>query len=204
MELNDCDEGGFGSDAELLMTDAFSNRIDSTLSITKYLESVGTMSHNCKIRDFYYLNDTVGVISKIKGISNNITHQVRLIKDADWRGYLYFLYPDAFLQQTMVNAKIVKQLIKAGDDVNKARRIMHYAGFVSTGDREKYRTFLLEQGFRIEEEIYDLESLAPYQFNFSRRDKPATDWISDVTLKLAKKADELNGAYDGWQVEIKE
>ena len=201
INVDDCSTAGFVEDQESKLIERFSTQVDSLLSISNYLESVGTMTHDCTIRDFYYINDTIGVSQALKKIDFINTYQVRLIRDSEWRGYLHFLYPDAYLQQTMVNAKTVKELILAGDDVNKKRRILHFAGFVSSVDREKFRIFILEQGFRIDEETYDLKSLAPYQFSFSRKDKPAVDWISEITLKLADKASSLNGAYDGWQVE---
>lgn len=201
-DITDCPTARDGIGHILEDIDILSNQLDSAISLITYIESVGTMTHDCKVRDFYYINDTTKVRQSVSKVATTLQSTLRMVPDEKWRGYLQFLYPDAYLQQTMINAKIVKELIRLGEDVQQIRRLMHYAGFTTPGEREKYRTFILEQGFRIEDEIHDHESLAPYQFIFSRRDKTAIDWISDITLKLSDRAAELNGAYDGWEIEV--
>lgn len=199
--IQSCSNGKMNDVTDLDRIEKRGEQVDSIVSLVTYLQNVGTMTHNCVVRNYYYINDSTGVTKALDNISLS-TSAFRILSDPLWKGYLDFLYPDAYLMQTMVNAKTIKQLISAGDDPSKSRWINHFAGFTSEPDRNRYRIFLIEQGFRIEEESYDLEALYPYEMTFSRKDQVAVSWISDITLRLNRKASELNGVYNGWETEV--
>ncbi|MEL6123900.1 MAG: DUF695 domain-containing protein [Bacteroidota bacterium] len=200
--LDSCDVSGYGLQEDIDNVEHYAAQVDSVLSTLSYADLVGSFHHECSMREFFYIGDSSRVLKTIDRLDIPTILSCKIIHDPEWKGYLNFLYPDAYLQQTMVNAKTVKMLAASGDDVTKPRRITHYAGFTAEADRQRYRLFLIEQGFKIRSQDYDLTRMLPYAIVFSRRDQAATDWISPITLRLSDQAIEWNGAYEGWESEI--
>ena len=65
---------------------------------------------------------------------------------------------------------------------------------------ENFIKILLKiQGFKIESESKTKDKNYPYQLQISRIDFVDMESINNITIKLRKKANELNGEYDGWE-----
>lgn len=200
--VDTCNSFGYGDPSSLNQIDAQNEVVDSVLSLYTYIESVGTLSHDCRVSEYYYLNDTSGVRSLLDIVLVNSGSAISLIKDEEWIGYLDFLYPDAFLIQTMVNRKVIDQFVEAGDDTSLDREIKHFAGFSSEDSRKRYKSIVLSQGFTSIEEGYDNNEILPYRLLFRRQDDLQLLNISALTLKLTQEANKNYGSYDGWEAEI--
>ena len=202
IEVVHCDSLGFASEEEEGMIRNTFGAIDSILSLYTYSESVGTLTHNCLVREYFYLQDTIGLNRKLKEQSQDQNWNYKLLRDESWKGYLEFLYPDAFLIQTMVNSKAIAKMKMTGSDPSVKRLITHSAGFSAEDDRNSFSKVLKERGFKILDRNYNNEDLQPYQITFSRTDQLEITWISEITMHLAENADKYNGQYGGWEIEL--
>ena len=203
-EVDSCNYNGFGTKESDYDITIQNKSIDSLLSLYTYIESVGTFSHDCKVREYYYLKDTLGISERLRIHSLDWKYEYEVIEDKEWLGYLDFLYPDDFLIQTMINSRVVHQLTEQGKDLSKKRKITHYSGFSSEKNRKEFRSFIEGLGFYIKEAVYDTKEVLPYYLTFRRRDSLEILHISEITLGLAQKAQEYYGSYDGWEIEISE
>ncbi|MFT4565280.1 MAG: hypothetical protein ACI9FN_000232 [Saprospiraceae bacterium] len=201
-EVDSCNSNGFGSIQSSNQITKQNQSLDSLLSLYTYLESVGTFSHDCKIREYYYLRDTLGIAQRLRIHSFDRDYSYEVIEDKEWLGYLDFLYPDDFLIQTMINGRVIAQLVQQGDDVTKRRKVTHFAGFSSERNRKDFRSYIEGQGFFVSKEHYDTKEILPYYITFNRRDPLEISGISEITLHLALEAQEYYGSYDGWETEI--
>ncbi len=203
-EVDSCITNGFGTTKSRDRIVKQNQTIDSLLSLYTYLESVGTFSHDCKMIEYYYLRDTLDLHQRMRmhSIDNNYSFEV--IEDKEWLGYLDFLYPDDFLIQTMINGRVVAQLVEQGDNVTKRRKVTHFAGFSSEKNRKDFRSYIEGEGFFVKKEHYDTKEVLPYYLTFYRRDPLGILAISEITLSLSQEAQEYYGSYDGWESDIKE
>lgn len=201
--MKGCRADGFADDLEAVRLEDISSDIESRLSKKEKIEFVGTLSSDCKYRAYYYLSDsTTAATSMEEVLLEGKLESYSIIRDEDWKGYLEFLYPSPFLYETMSNERVLRELTQEGIILGQNKRLSHYAGFLTAKERNNFRVFVLEQNFRIEEESRDIELEYPYQLKFSRSDKLVLDDISKITLLLSEKAKDLNGSYDGWEIEL--
>lgn len=177
--------------------------LENAIGEQTYLEYAGRFLYQCQVKDYIYINDTTSIPNLLKG-SSKYTFNYRLKFDPEWHVYSDFIYPDPFLYQTMSNRSIIEIMREEGYDLSVKYPLKHYASFNIESDRWKYRTFLLEQNFKIVELDFREGNSLPYEIHFSRNDKLVLDNLSNITLRLNQRAEFLNGKYEGWEVEIKE
>jgi len=156
------------------------------------------------VREYFYVRDTLGIDRRLRIHSLDRSYSYEIIEDKEWLGYLEFLYPDDFLIQTMINGRVVSQLEQEGDDVTKKRKVTHFAGFSSESNRKEFRSFIEGKGFFVSEQYYDKKEVLPYYLIFYRRDPVEILLISEITLLLAREAQDYYGSYDGWETEVPE
>ncbi len=197
--IYNCDEQGYPAPAEMQRVETQFEDIHNELTALTYTEYAGRFIYQCVIKDYLYMNDTTGV-KNLLDERTGINSEYKIKRDPDWKIYMDFMYPDDYLVQTMVNGKIIKILEKEGFDLSSRIALKHFAGFPSEHARNKYRTFLLEQNFKIIDRS-ETQDEFPFQISFSRKDRLYIDQLSNITLRLHKKAEFLEGKYEGWEVE---
>lgn len=196
-----CDEQGYPTQRELIKSDESAIIIDSLLSKKTYVKNVGRLTYQCDIKDYYYLQDTLSVKKTLQPyLSANSKYKI--IDDPEWKVYEDFIYPDDYLIQTMDNSKIIKVLRREGIDLESKTMLTHYASFASDVDRNKFRRFLIEQNFKVEEQQHDESNPLPYLITFSRNDNLQLEQLSNITLRIFQRSKSLNGVYDGWEIEL--
>lgn len=199
--VRECNEDGYPTLEESNWSEIIAARIDSIISIKNYVENVGRHTYQCKIKEYYYLQDTVELT---KYLSENLSFSTsfKIVEDEKWKVYKDFIYPDEYLIQTMDNRKIIGILQKEGYDLEKKSSLTHFASFASEEDRNKFRRFLIEQNFKILEMQTDDSAPLAYLVSFSRSDKLHLGQLSNITLRVHQRAISLNGTYDGWEIEL--
>ena len=66
--------------------------------------------------------------------------------DKDWDGYFDFLYPSPQQFQSIQNRRVIDQLEKGGDKLNKPREVDHWIFFKSDNDRTNFLTKIKTDG----------------------------------------------------------
>ena len=204
--FSNCNKDGFPEKEEFNKLYEVSDEVEATISKLTKMELAGTFTYQCERLNYYYINDTTQIRSKLtalyKNKFSNYKHYINVKPDKNWEAYLNFLYPNEEIQESMSNQKVIEQLQKGGDDLTKSRQIDHWLYFSNEKNRNLFEKLITQNGFKIEtkEKIDDQEK--PFKLHISRNDKVDSESISKITLELRKKAKELEGDYDGWETYI--
>jgi len=197
----ECDPQGYpGSDFVQASEDRIS-KIDSVLSNKQYVENAGRLIYQCRVIDYFYVQDSVEVANWLQSHEQDyIDFQFK--SDPEWKVYMDFIYPDDYLVQTMINGRILKTLENEGFLIHNKKLLSHYASFSTIADLLDYRRFLIGLNYKIEKIEESDEEGVPSMITFSRKDRLAIDKLSNTTLRLHQRALSLSGSYDGWEIVI--
>lgn len=167
---------------------------------------VGRKTSDNNLELYFYLTDTIifdkqvfETMSQFSAYKYDHGHR----QDENWGSYFDFLYPVPQQMQSIMNRRVVHNLEKNGDPLDKERRVEHWIYFKTEQDREKYAKQVKKDNFKIEEMSYEKDGGEfPYKLRISRVDNVDYGSIDDLTIPLWKLATELNGEYDGWETSI--
>ncbi len=203
---SNCKQDGFPEKEEFNKLYKVSDEVEATISKLTKMELAGTFTYQCERLNYYYINDTTQIRSKLttlyKSKFGNYKYYINIKPDKSWDAYLNFLYPNEEIQESMSNQKVIEQLQDGGDDLTKSRQVDHWLYFSNEKNRDLFEKQIAQNGFKIElkEKIDDPDK--PFKLHISRDDKVDPESISKITLELRKKAKELEGDYDGWETYI--
>ena len=124
-------------------------------------------------------------------------YYINIRQDKEWEAYTKFLYPTEQIQEYMSNQKVLNQLQKAGDNLSKKRQVDHWIYFATKESRKLFINYSENIGFKIEKQAKTKDPNLPYKLQISRIDLVDIESISQLTMKLRRKAKELGGDYDG-------
>jgi uncharacterized protein (TIGR01619 family) len=202
----ECDEHGFPSDDELDKLYKISDGVNETVWTATQKEMVGTFMMGCERLDYIYIRDTLQVRKKLIELYTSTyptyEYYINIRRDDKWEAYVDFLYPNEETQEYMSNEKVLMKLSEAGDKLTTPRVVDHWLYFKSEKKMEKFIQFATDEKFKIEEKKHVKELDLPYQLHISRVDKIEMEYIQPITMLLRKKAQELEGKYDGWETVV--
>jgi len=203
VKLKKCSPDGLFTDAESDVLYSISDKIKTRIDSLEKNMSVGTFTYQCERTDYYYIGDTTHARAVLSAAFRrylpDYEYIIEIRPDSAWNSYLLFLYPNEETMEYIENSKVVMNLSKAGDDLSKPRQTDHWLYFGTEADREAFVKYALEEKFKVEGKEYREKADLHYQLHLSRTDMVDVGSISAITLKLRRKAKELNGKYDGWE-----
>jgi hypothetical protein len=203
VKLLNCSVEGLPLKKEFDVLYAISDKIKSKIDSSKKNKQAGTFSYQCARNDYYYISDTDHIRSALETVFKtyfpNYEYTIDIKADPGWDAYLTFLYPNEETMEYIENEKVIMHLTKEGDDLSKSRPVDHWLYFKTQADRESFLKYALQEKYKIESKEYIEKRPLHYQLHLSRTDKVDIVSISSITIKLRRKAKELNGAYDGWE-----
>lgn len=204
--FSNCTEKGFPEKEEFNKLYEVSDEVETIISKLTKMELAGTFTYQCERLNYYYINDTTQIRSKLtalyKNKFSNYKHYINIKPDKNWEAYLNFLYPNEEIQESMSNQKVIEQLQKGGDNSTKSRQVDHWLYFSNEKNRNLFEKLITQNGFKIETKEKIDDPSKPFKLHISRNDKTDPESISKITLELRKKAKELEGDYDGWETYI--
>ena len=104
----------------------------------------------------------------------------------------------------MDDKAVLRQLLKAGDNLEKARRVDHWFYFEGEIEMLKCKEALENLDFLIEK-AKKREAAKPYfVLQVYRIDHVSADAITPVTSILRSLALKFNGEYDGWGTSVEQ
>jgi uncharacterized protein (TIGR01619 family) len=183
------------------------NRIsDSVVAIIDRLVKntlVGTFTYQCERRDYFYVPDTTGLRQQVINLLTKrfpaYTPAFNVKLDKKWEAYLDFLYPNEETMEYMKNQKVIMQLQKAGDKLDKPRLVDHWLYFKTENDVNCFIQYANQEHYKIGTKEKVTISGYTYKLQLSRTDKVDLSSISKITLELGRQAKKCNGDYDGWE-----
>ncbi len=204
--FSDCTAEGFPSNRAFTTLYRISDSVKAV--IDRYTTSIiaGTFTYQCERLDYIYVKDTTWIREKLLKLYAirfpGYKPYINIKVDQNWDGYLKFLYPNEETLDYMGNQKVIMALQRAGDKLDKARTIDHWAYFKSDADRICFITYLTKNRFKVIAKENTGSTALPYKIQFSRMDKPDPGSITKITLALRKQAGKCQGEYDGWETVV--
>ncbi|MBU0632739.1 DUF695 domain-containing protein [bacterium] len=123
--------------------------------------------------------------------------------DSEWEVYKKLLWPTSKQWQLIQNHRTCEMLKEAGDNLRLKRAIEHKIYFHSAQNRDSYKSYIQNEGFKIQKEIQPTEDMKMmYGLQFYRIDVPYYYEIDELTMSLIDNAAEYGGEYDGWETSV--
>lgn len=122
--------------------------------------------------------------------------------DPEWSQYLTGLYPSPRDWQRITNRRVIEQLMKGGDSLQKERPVFHWAYFRNEQDRGRFVAAVQDLGYTITNQAERDDHPYPFGAAFERLDRIDWDSINHATLELFELARSFAGKYDGWETSV--
>lgn len=104
--------------------------------------------------------------------------------------------------QVIQNGKVIENLQRHGDALEKERAVDHWIYFTDSNDRDNFINSIRDLKFDIVEKGETNSDELPLSLQLSRVDMVDYDSVNEYVLFLWQKAKEFNGDYDGWETFI--
>jgi uncharacterized protein (TIGR01619 family) len=203
IQMNFPREDGLSSSEESRILNQIEDEIIS--SLTEQIEAVyvGRINSEGKIRSHFYSGEEKEelekTISNVKSKYHNYKIEIEDIEDKDWSIYFEVLYPHPIEMQSIQNTKVIKNLEKHGDSLEKERLVEHWIYFKTETDREQFLNEIKDKGFEVVEKDNTDDDELKFSLQLSRLDKVDYQSVDDYVLYLWETAQDFNGDYDGWE-----
>lgn len=198
-----CNKDGLPKKEQFKKLYEISDKIQAEISKRTNARNVGSFTYQCERLDYTYVKDTTKIREVLLKVYNDSFSEydeyINIKSDKDWEAYNEFLYPNPETMEYISNLKVLDQLEKAGDDLTKKRKIDHWIYFTDNDKMNEFIKFSEKIGFKTESKDKIESNDANFRLRISRVDKVDIQSISDITLMLRKKVQELEGDYDGWE-----
>ena len=176
-------------------------------SIVEELDAsyVGRLKYDGKILSYFYSGKTENVQNTIKKIEQkfpNYRFEQSFKEERNWRAYFEVLYPSPFEMQVIQNGRVIENLEKHGDNLEKERQVDHWIYFKSETDRENFISSIKGNGFEIMEKETLSSGDSPFSLQLSRIDKVDYENVNEYVMYLWQEAQQFNADYDGWETFI--
>lgn len=195
-------EDGFSSNEESnLLYDIEDNLVDNIVKKHNAVY-IGRLTSDGKRSLYFYFGDTSLYDQTIsQSMVNYPTYEYNYgtKEDKTWDGYFDFLYPMPDQFQMIMNARVIRNLEKSGDNLTSERMVDHWVYFKNDLDTKNYIAEVEKLNFKVlSSNIKDTTSELKHEINIGRIDKVDYNSVNEYVLVLWELANKHNGSYDGW------
>ena len=205
VKYKDCGDDGMPGKKEFENLYKIEDSIENIISENIESKHAGTYTYSCERQEYYYISDTAGIRKKLAAMYKKYfpayVGYVNIRKDQTWSGYLDFLYPSEEVLEYMLNQKVLANLTKAGDKLEKERVVDHFIFFATEKDQDCFITYATAQHFKVESKE-QITGPKPFKLHITRTDKVDAVSITPITLELRKQASRCKGDYNGWETVV--
>jgi hypothetical protein len=206
VNFTNCTTDGLPASAEFSNLNRISDSITALVNRLVKNTIVGTFTYQCQRRDYFYVPDTSDLRQQVTNLIikrfPGYTPAFNIKLDNEWEAYLTFLYPSETIMEYIKNEKVVAQLLKAGDKLEKPRQVDHWLYFKTNVDRNCFIEYANREHYKVETKETMPNGAYLFKLHISRTDNVDLASISKITLELEHEAKKCNGDYDGWETEV--
>ena len=203
LKMNDVDEEGFATAAELQRVTGVTDTLKETLSNEIDAISVGQKYEDGWLELYFYAPTAKkfqSIVSKVLG-SDFIT-DTGSTKDAKWEHYLYTLYPSALMLQQVQSRHIIDELKEEGDDLTLEREVEHYMGFLTESQAKRVSEELYLHGFKEKEVSYNSSEEYGNTLVLTQEHAIDAELLEELAFLLITTAEKEHGIYVGWSTGV--
>ncbi|WP_153796973.1 DUF695 domain-containing protein [Foetidibacter luteolus] len=205
VKFSNCTVDGFPAKDEFDKLYLVSDSIEAAIQgFTKHIYA-GTFSYQCERLHYLYVTDTFELRQNLEEMYKTrfpgYTAKTTIKLDAGWSTFHDFLYPNEQTLEVIENGRVIAQLHKAGDKLEKPRKIDHWLYFKTEKGRADFLAYVQLEKFKVEDSSYvkDRKDSLPYSLHISRTDYVEVTSLSKTTAALRQSVRKYNGEYDGWE-----
>ncbi len=204
-KMNNPTEDGLSSENEADKLNQIEENLIESLVAKNDVIYTGRIKFSGKMQSYFYSEEINGLESTISNIvadfpDYNFEH--KFTEERDWKAYFEVLYPSPFEMQVIQNGRVIENLEKHGDKLERERLVEHWIYFKSEIDRENFLRAIKVKGFEIVDKDITSFGDSPFSLQLSRVDKADYESVNEYVMYLWEKAQEFNGDYDGWETFI--
>jgi uncharacterized protein (TIGR01619 family) len=199
--MNHPSESGLPLQEEFESLNKIDEKLSTTLSSKTGAIYAGHLYCQGTVSLYYYAADSTyfeAAITEAMSTFPAYTYAYKVDREENWPTYLELLYPLPIQMQSIHNQKVVDNLRKSGDRLEKKRPVDHMILFKTDKDIDRFLGEIKGSGFALvsrEQTEIDGYSWAV----LLRRDDPVDPKsVDEYVLYLWQKAQDANGDYDGW------
>ncbi|MDH7444802.1 DUF695 domain-containing protein [Aquimarina sp. 2201CG14-23] len=197
---------GFPEDETFTLLHKLGDQLAELINENSKNMFVGSFMFNFERLEYFYIKTNKGIEHKLKEFYNanypNNEYYINLKEDKSWSYYREFLYPNEEILEYLGDQNVVEALIKAGDNLSKARRVDHWTYFDDKSNMESFKKEIKKLGFKVQDSTKKESEAKPYAVQFYRIDNVDLDSIYSITSSLRKLAISYQGDYDGWETSV--
>ena len=201
--LNEPAENGLLDENEEPEITYLEDKLEASLIKFRIGKYVGRVISDSHVTFLYYLQFTYNWQDFLNFALDEFEHYTitsGFQEDAAWNYYHKLLYPTPKEWQIIQNHKVCDQLKNKEDNLYLPRAIEHKVFFQSEYKKEAMIEKLIEEGFKIKDELTNEEGYKG--LSFYRTDKPFYHDIDELTLYLIDMLEMYDAHYDGWETSI--
>ncbi len=201
--FKDADENGMPTDEEFPNITALDEMLDNRITKVNgvYVGRVTVRGH----RYFYYyldiaedaLKPIIAQAEKETGYQIEYKYQEDVSKQFYWNE----LYPTNDDWRVINDMQVLDQLAEHGDNPEAKREIKHWAYFGAQSASVDFANWAKEEGYAVTYQGAVQEGEG-YVVQFSHTGAAHLWDLSQYTIAINRKAEELEGNYDGWETSV--
>ncbi len=203
--MNHPSENGLPLPKEFQRLDEIDEELNTILKSKIGATYAGHLYCQGKVSWYYYVGEHMPIGAALYEAMSDFPdykYDYKVDREERWESYRDFLYPLPIQMQSIQNGKVIENLRREGDPLEKERLVQHWIYFKAENDRERFIKSIEGLGFRIESKHGTTIGDSPFALQISRFDPVDHASVDSYVLDLWRKANEVNGEYDGWETEV--
>lgn len=159
-------------------------------------------AHGCRIFYIYTPDPEKEWASALRALGQQHGYELSfdLQSDENHAGYWEELFPTEDDWQVIKDLKVIEALEKHGDDGSASRLVHHWAFFPTDDAAQQFCRWIKEHGYFVDGD--DATDDGRISVQFSHEGSVRLQDLTSHTVALRRKAEELEGEYDGWEVPV--
>lgn len=160
---------------------------------------VARNTSNGKRTFYFYCESSVDYVGVAAEVMEGFSYEYELQRTTDpgWTFYQQFLYPTPQEYQSILNRKVVDQLIAQGDDPFIERQVAHKAFFRDMEEAQTCVKALEKEGFNTAK-VQEKSGSTLVELVFLREDPVDMEHIDKLVQRLSRLVKDHEGEYQGW------
>ncbi len=145
-------EDGLSSENEADKLNQIEENLIESLVANNDVIYTGRIKFSGKMQSYFYSEKINGLENTISEVVSNFPDyrfEHKFTEEKDWKAYFEVLYPSPFEMQVIQNGRVIENLEKHGDKLEKERLVEHWIYFKSEIDRENFLGAIRDKGFEI-------------------------------------------------------
>lgn len=177
--------------------------LDSEVSAKGGLE-VGRLTVSGKRFFSFYVSFPESVAKEIVAkVAKDTQYNLQYVYEQDnaKAGYWKELYPTADDWQVIRDMKVLDTLRSNGDRQDRARQVDHWAYFLTQQNAKRFADWANANHYKVKS-VGPMNDAKKIPVLFTHNGTMALEDITTRTIEINRKAEELQGDYDGWETSV--